>query len=37
MSLWSGQAMRLGRDMPAGELTRKLADEAQALLSRLAP
>ncbi|MGE0282077.1 MAG: NAD(P)H-dependent flavin oxidoreductase [Rhizobiaceae bacterium] len=37
MSLWSGQAMRLGRDMPAGELTRRLADEAQALLRKLAP
>jgi len=36
MSLWSGQAMRLGREMPAGELTRKLANEALALLRRLA-
>lgn len=35
MSLWSGQAMRLGRDMPAGELTRKLADEAQAVIASL--
>jgi nitronate monooxygenase len=35
MSLWSGQAMRLGRDMPAGELTRKLADEAQAVVASL--
>lgn len=36
MSLWSGQAMRLGREMPAGDLTRKLADEAQALLTTMA-
>lgn len=28
MSLWSGQAARLGREMPAGELTRRLAAEA---------
>ena len=34
MSLWSGQAARLGREMPAGELTRRLADEALALLAR---
>jgi nitronate monooxygenase len=33
--LWSGQAAALGRAMPAGELTRKLADEAQVLLARL--
>lgn len=33
MSLWSGQAARLGREMPAGELTRRLAAEAQALLA----
>jgi nitronate monooxygenase len=34
MSLWSGQAAALGRDLPAGELTRRLADEALALLDR---
>ncbi|MGB3503270.1 MAG: nitronate monooxygenase family protein [Mesorhizobium sp.] len=36
MSLWSGQAMRLGREMPAGQLTQLLADEAQAVLARVA-
>lgn len=36
MSLWSGQAARLGREMPAGELTRTLAAEAQALFPKLA-
>jgi nitronate monooxygenase len=36
MSLWSGQAMRLGREMPAEALTRTLADEAQALLAKIA-
>ncbi len=30
MALWSGQAARLGRELPAGELTRRLAAEAQA-------
>ncbi|WP_274626208.1 NAD(P)H-dependent flavin oxidoreductase [Arvimicrobium flavum] len=35
MPLWSGQAMRLGRALPAAELTRTLADEAQALLKRM--
>ena len=35
MSLWSGQAMRLGREMPAGELTHTLAREAQELMARL--
>lgn len=30
--LWSGQAARLGREMPAGELTRRLASEAVARL-----
>jgi nitronate monooxygenase len=34
--LWSGQAAALGRDLPAGELTKALAAEAQALLRRLA-
>jgi nitronate monooxygenase len=33
-SLWSGQATRLGREPPAGELTRVLAAET---LARLAP
>ena len=32
--LWSGQAARLGRELPAGELTRRLAAET---LARLAP
>ena len=36
MSLWSGQAMRLGREMPAGELTRLLAQEALALMAKMA-
>jgi nitronate monooxygenase len=31
-SLWSGQSVALGRALPAGELTRALADEALALL-----
>lgn len=30
MSLWSGQAARLARPLPAGELTRRLAEEALA-------
>ena len=25
--LWSGQALRLGRELPAGEMTRRLAEE----------
>ena len=32
MALWSGQAARLGRELPAGELTRQLAAEALARL-----
>jgi nitronate monooxygenase len=32
--LWSGQAARLGRELPAGELTRRLATEALAKLAR---
>ncbi len=32
--LWSGQAARLGRELPAGELTRRLAEET---LERLGP
>jgi nitronate monooxygenase len=35
-NLWAGQAVRLGREMPAAELTRALAGAALAQLSRLA-
>ncbi len=35
-SLWAGQAVRLGREMPATELTRALAGGALARLSQLA-
>ena len=35
-NLWAGQAVRLGRDLPAAELTRALATAALAQLSRLA-
>lgn len=34
-NLWAGQAVRLGRDMPAAELTRALAADALARLSQL--
>jgi nitronate monooxygenase len=34
-NLWAGQAVRLGRDMPAAELTRALAGAALARLSQL--
>jgi nitronate monooxygenase len=34
--MWSGQAAALGREMPARELTWALAEEAQALLKRMA-
>jgi nitronate monooxygenase len=34
-NLWAGQAVRLGREMPATELTRALAGAALARLSRL--
>jgi nitronate monooxygenase len=34
--LWAGQAAALGREMPAGDLTRKLAAEAMALAKQLA-
>jgi nitronate monooxygenase len=34
--LWCGQAVALGRDLPAGELTKALAAGAQATLRRLA-
>ncbi|MNO81256.1 Nitronate monooxygenase [compost metagenome] len=33
-NLWSGQGLRLGKHMPAGELTREIAEHALALLSR---
>ncbi len=33
-NLWSGQALRLGVELPAEELTRKLATEALALMHR---
>jgi nitronate monooxygenase len=36
-SMWSGQAARLGREMPAGELTRTLAAEALARLAGFGP
>jgi nitronate monooxygenase len=35
-SLWAGQAVRLGREMPATELTRALAGAALARMSQLA-
>jgi nitronate monooxygenase len=35
-NLWAGQAVRLGREMPAAELTRALAGAALAQLSRMA-
>jgi nitronate monooxygenase len=35
-TMWSGQAASLGREMPARELTATLAQEAQALLRRMA-
>jgi nitronate monooxygenase len=35
-NLWAGQAVRLGREMPAAELTRALADSALARLSWMA-
>jgi nitronate monooxygenase len=35
-NVWAGQAVRLGRELPAAELTRALADAALAQLSRLA-
>jgi nitronate monooxygenase len=34
--MWCGQGVALGRDLPAGELTKALASETQALLRRLA-
>jgi len=35
-TMWAGQAAALGREMPARELTAKLAADAQAILRRLA-
>jgi nitronate monooxygenase len=35
-NLWAGQAVRLGREMPAAELTRALAGAALARMSKLA-
>jgi nitronate monooxygenase len=35
-NLWVGQAVRLGREMPAAELTRALAGAALARMSKLA-
>jgi nitronate monooxygenase len=35
-NLWAGQAVRLGREMPAAELTRALAGDALARMRRLA-
>jgi nitronate monooxygenase len=35
-NLWAGQAIRLGREMPAAELTRALAGEALARFSQMA-
>ncbi len=34
-NLWAGQALRLGTEMPAAELTRKLAADAQAVIKSL--
>src|SRR5713101_787876 len=35
-NLWAGQAVRMGREMPAGELTRALAGTALTRLSQMA-
>jgi len=35
-AMWAGQAAALGRELPAGELTVALAEEAQALMRRMA-
>jgi nitronate monooxygenase len=35
-AMWAGQAAALGREMPARELTAKLANETQALLRKMA-
>jgi nitronate monooxygenase len=36
-SMWAGQAAALGRELPAREVTIKLATEAQGLMRRMAP
>ena len=36
LTMWAGQAASLGRELPARELTAKLAAEAQALMQRMA-
>jgi nitronate monooxygenase len=36
MSLWCGQGIRLATELPAGELVRRLADDAAATIARLA-
>jgi nitronate monooxygenase len=36
LSLWAGQGVGLGREMPAGELVRALVSEVEAVLARLA-
>ncbi|MGB8400898.1 MAG: 2-nitropropane dioxygenase, partial [Bradyrhizobium sp.] len=35
-NLWAGQAVRMGGEMPAAELTRALAGHALAQLGRMA-
>ncbi len=35
MSLWCGQGIRLGTELPAGDLVRRLADDAAATIARL--
>lgn len=35
--VWAGQAAPLGRELPAADLTRRIAEDALAVLSRLAP
>jgi nitronate monooxygenase len=35
-NLWAGQAVRMGREMPAAELTRALAGAALARMSQMA-
>jgi nitronate monooxygenase len=35
--MWAGQSASLGRELPAGELTRRLAAETLARLKTLAP
>jgi nitronate monooxygenase len=35
-NLWAGQAVRMGRELPAAELTRALAGSALARLSQMA-